>query len=106
MAAIRRWARGATSVGDRRSSRFVALGNADPSLYNGDNTHPSATGCALHLAEQPTHCVSAAPLPAMPAPSSLAVIRPRSVNLLLNGGFETWTTNPGVPDSWIAGGAT
>lgn len=100
-----------TDVGNRRDvsvidvhARFVALGKPT-SLYNGDNTHPSATGCALYLDELTIHWVSAAPLPAIPAPSSLAVIRPRSVNLLLNGGFETWTTDPGVPDNWTAGGA-
>lgn len=85
-------------------ARFVAQGKPT-SLYNGDNTHPSQAGCDLYLDEIGIHWDSAAPLPAIPAPSSLAVIRPRSVNLLLNGGFETWTTNPGVPDSWTAGGA-
>lgn len=101
-----------TDVGTRRDcsvvdvhSEFVALGKP-PSLYlSADTTHPSQTGQDIYRDKLWAHWLAAAAVPCPPVTSAFSVIRDERQSLLLNGTFKTWTTNPGVPDNWTAGGA-
>lgn len=86
-------------------SAFIAAGKA-LALYDGDSTHPSAAGQLLFrtalMAE--FDAASTVLLPA-PVPSLFAVPIRQDANLLANGDFAKWTTNPGAPDSWTKFGA-
>lgn len=83
-------------------SAFIALGK-DASLY-GDNIHPSQTGQDLWGGLVWDHWQEAAATYRTSAPSSLAAPIPSAANAFNNGAFDVWTTSPGAPDNWTAGG--
>jgi hypothetical protein len=96
-------ARGITTID--AYSAFIAAGKPT-SLYDGDNTHPNAAGQLLfHAAVMGCFNEASLVAPQDGKQSSFAVPVRAEANLLTNGNFATWTTNPGTPDGWTKAGA-